>query len=325
MNRLEKVAVLLVSLGDDLAAELLRQLSSQDVAKVTQVMSRLGRVSEEAVATIQKEFCEALLSYRAPITGDGVKAQRILAKAFGSEEGARIHAVSPGLVPPVFAEAEDVSAKAIVSVLLRELPQTVSLILAHLSARKAGEIIALMPSNVRSEVLLRLASLGEVEQDVLIDVAEAFEKSLQAIRHRSSSSVGGMQKTAAILAQLAPKDRDEILAKMAEKDTALPEQLRGQMWTFLDLAKLRPKDFEILISKVEPRDIEIALRRCPDAIKQKFFAAMSKGRRESVEESLATSKPVPATDVERSQGRIAQKAQDLIKEGVLSDPAESYV
>lgn len=325
LSHTEKAAILLMSLGEDLAAELIHQLPPSDAKRILQTLSKLGRIDETVVTEIQKEFYELVSNYRPTHTGDVALTKRILAKAFQSDE---IHKFLDGVTTesfPSFQEAEHLDSKSLHQILEKELPQTVAVILAHLSPKKSGEVIAKFPPAEQSNILLRMASLQEVNQSFVAEIDAALSQSIEVLRQRSVTQIGGVDKTAALLATLNHQQREELLQKISEKQPELVAAIRAQLWTFDDLAKLQTSDIEKILRKVAVADLELALRKSSDILKARIFKCMSERRAQDLKETIALANPIALAKVEDAQRRIATLASQMIHDGEINDPSVEAV
>ena len=325
ISHTEKAAILLMSLGEDLAAELIHQLPTAEAKRILQTISQLGRIDENVVTEIQKEFYDLISNYRPTHTGDVALTRRILAKAFHTDD---IHKFLDGVTNDSFQsfnEAEHLDAKSLHQLLEKELPQTISVILAHLSPKKSGEVIAKFSAPEQSNILLRMASLQEVNQSYIAEIDAALTQSIDTLKQRSVTQIGGVDKTAALLATMNHQQREELLQKLAEKQPDLVASIRAQLWTFDDLVKLQTADIEKILRKVSAADLELALRKSSDILKARIFKCMSERRAQDLKETIALAKPVALAKVEDAQRRIATLASQMIHDGEINDPSEQAV
>lgn len=180
MSRTDKVAIVLISLGEDLASELIQKLPAADAKRVLQAISVIQNVDAECVLAVQEEFQSLLLSFKQSTQDGGDTARRIILKAFGTEAGSKFNDTLPHPIPACFQEAESVDSKTLWQILQIEHPQTIALILGHLSAKKAGELANQMPPVLRGDILSRLASLKEIDSNALDDIDSVLSKAIEA-------------------------------------------------------------------------------------------------------------------------------------------------
>jgi flagellar motor switch protein FliG len=322
MSRTDKVAILLISLGEDLAAELIQKLPQAEAKRVLQAISSMRNVDEKIIAGIQEEFQSLLLSFKQSIPQGTDAARRIIMKAFGPEQAAKFNEALPPALPQCFQEAESVDGKTLWQILRIEHPQTIALILGHLSAKKAGELAKEMPPLIRGDILARLAGLNEIDSSVLEDIDEILSKAINQAKHRSLHRIGGPGKAAAILAQMGSEQRKDLLEKLEGGAPALAAEVRSGLFTFDDIQKFDRRGMEKLLSVIPQSDLELALRRLSDDLANQFFSAMSARRAEQLRENIAAAKPSSVTKIDEAQRRIAALAAQLVENGDIRDPQD---
>lgn len=325
LSNIEKIAILLMSLGEDLASELIRKLPPSDAQKILHTLSRMGRVDQETTIEVQNEFQDLLTGHKSGLPDGASTARRIISRAFDAETGAKFAQSFPREIPQSFRDAELVDSKALWQILNKEHPQTVALILGHLSPKKSGEIVTHMHPSIRADILLRLATLNEIDPSVLDDIDEVLSKALEQARQRSTHRLGGPKKAADILTLLGTDQRRELLSQIESNSPELASEVRAGMFTFEDLHKLDRQDMEKLLRKMQPQDLEIALRKCPDSIANLFYSAMSERRAEQMRDDIAAAKPVSTAKIAEAQRRIAALAAELIAGGEIKDPMDEAV
>ncbi|MCX6124382.1 MAG: hypothetical protein NTV34_06485 [Proteobacteria bacterium] len=170
-----------------------------------------------------------------------------------------------------------------------------------------------------------MASLTEIDQETLDELAETFRESLDRVRRTNARAFGGIDKTAAILATMNSSDRDALMAGIAESQPQMAGMIQAQLWTFEDVARLDAQGMEVLLREVAPQDLEVALRRASDTLKARIFRAMSSRRAEQLKENIQLAKPVPVAKVDDAQRRIAAIAVELIANGTVQDPSVEAV
>ncbi len=323
---LEKVAILMLSLGEDLAGELLTQLPREQAQKIVQTLVRLQNVDHQTAKQIQAEFSSLLTqSSNQKLPNGSSFASRVIQSAFDQDVAAQVMAQLPKETAQCFRDAELIDSKQLFRLLSLEHPQTIALILAHLSAKKSGEVVSFMHPQTRGDILLRLATIQEADQKALHELEQTLSKIIAECRKSNSKQLGGPSKTAQILAFMNPEQRKQLLTEIETKSAALAEEVRAGLFTFEDIAKLDRLDVEKLLAKITPQDLELALRKCPESLAALFFSAMSERRAEQLKENIASTKPVQIAKVTEAQRKIAATASELIATGQLRDPLEEAV
>lgn len=325
MSRTDKVAILLISLGEDLASELIQKLPTAEAKRVLQAISGMKNVDAECIAAIQDEFQSLLLSFKPRSADGGEAARRIIKKAFDADDAAKFNRTLAPPLPACFEEAETVDGKTLWQILQIEHPQTIALILGHLSAKKSGEIASQMPPAVRADVLSRLANLKEIDASVLDDIDAVLSKAIEAAKLRNVQRIGGPRKMAEILAQMGAPQRKEILENLEGTAPTLAAEVRSGLFTFDDIQKFDKQGVEKLLSVVAPADLELALRRVNEPLALAIFGAMSERRAAQLRENIAAAKPTAVSKIEAAQQKIADLAVKLLESGDIRNPLDEVV
>lgn len=325
LSKVEKIAILLLSLGEDMASELLQKIPRDDASRILSAMSTMGRVDQATVTLVQTEFKDLINSLTTPTPDGAHTARRIIQKTFAADEASVILRSLPKPIPKAFRDAEHVDGKILWQILQKEHPQTIALILGYLSPQKAGEITKYMNKEIRGDVLVKLANITEVDPVLLDEIDEVLSNAIANAKRHSQLSLGGSKRAAEILTQLDPAQRQKVLSEIEGVSPELSSNIRAGMFTFEDIQKLSRADIEILLRSVDSSDLELALRRCSTQVSDAFFAAMSERRAEQVKDNISTTKPVAVIKIDDAQRRIAAKAAELIEKGTLMDPLEEAV
>ena len=325
LNPTEKAAILLISLGEELSAELLRQLPQSDAQRILSAAARMGRVDESTVSIVLSEFQTLLTSLKNPLLGGPDAAQKLLKSALaGHAIGSQLGQFAKG-APQSFRDAEHIAGKDLFKIIAGEHPQTVAVILAHLSPKHAGGVLHNFAEAQRTDILLRLAHMQQVDEDALQEIYEFLTRAIERYRQQSVRQIGGMDRTAAILAAMGSSERESLLQNLAERSAQTAETIRSQLFTFEDIARFDNSEIEKILRKVPGTDLELALRRASETLKQRFFASMSERKSEQIKDNIATAKPVPKTKVDEAQFKIVQIVTQMLAAGELRDPSEEVV
>ncbi len=325
MSRTDKVAILLISLGEDLASELLQKLPAAEAKRVLQAISGMKNLDAECIDAVQEEFQSLLVSFKARSPDGGETARRIISKTFDADDAAKFNSTLAPPLPPCFEEAETVDGKTLWQILQIEHPQTIALILGHLSAKKSGEIASQMPPGIRADILSRLANLREIDASVLDDIDAVLSKAIEAAKIRNVKRIGGPRKMAQILAQMGAPQRKEILENLEGSAPTLAAEVRSGLFTFDDIQKFDKQGIEKLLSVVSPADLELALRRVNGPLELAIFSAMSERRAAQLKENIAAAKPTAVSKIEFAQQKIAAIASELLESGDIRNPLDEVV
>lgn len=308
----EKVAAVLISLGEELAAEIFRHLNPQEVQRLSLAMSRLGRVSQEDVNMIFQEFLEVANKESKDIQGGTDVARRLLQHAF------KDHDMSQLIGRSRLEALDHVSPEQIASLIKDEIPQTQAVILAHIDARKSSQVIQLLPGKIRSQVLLRIAKLEPVNPDALDELNQSLlEKTKTLSTDANTLKKGGPEAVSKMLGKLDQDTAKKLLSELADKDPTLADEIRSKMFSFDDISRLADQDVLELIKRVDRGQLTIAMRKCSKETQTKIFRNLSERAAELLKEDSDALGPTRVKDVEEAQRRIVTLLLKMDEEGVI--------
>jgi flagellar motor switch protein FliG len=315
----QKAAILLVTLGDRLGGEIMKQLSDDEVRAVSKAIARLEKISPSQTESVLEEFCQSALSGGGGQGGFDF-AKRVLSNAFGPEGAKRIAEHLPKAGSHANKNIETLQ-KADPLQLSRfvegEHPQTIALIISHLSASQAAALLTSLPAATRSDVILRIAELDRVSPDVVARISVVITEKMKAIGEVKSEPHGGPRSVAEILNRMDSAMSDEILGAMQDQQT-LVDAIRHFMFVFEDLMLIDATAMKELVAKIDRKLLVIALKGTSDQLKNHFLQCMSQRGAEMLSEDMEAAGPVRIRDVETAQQQILTVVQQLEAEGVLS-------
>jgi flagellar motor switch protein FliG len=313
----QRAAILLVALGDKLGGEILKQLNDEEVKAVSKAIARLDKITPNQTESVLEEFSQAA---RSGARGGFDYAKRMLAHAFGPEGAKRIAEHLPRSGAQANKNIESLQ-KADPQQLCRfmegEHPQTIALILSHLSAAQAASLIANLPPALRSDVALRIAQLDKVSPDVVARVSLVISEKLRSVGELRMEAHGGPRSVAEILNRMDSAVSDEILTNMKEEQS-LVDAIRHYMFTFEDILLIDPAAMKEVVAKIDKKLLVVALKGTSDQLKDHFLQCMSQRGGEMLREDMEATGPVRIRDVEAAQQQILAVVQQLESEGVLS-------
>jgi flagellar motor switch protein FliG len=208
-----------------------------------------------------------------------------------------------------------------------EHPQTVAVILAHLESDQAGQVLAALPDAMRGDVALRLATMEDVQPDVLEELSQSLQETLLASKGLGGHSIGGAEVMADILTRMDKTNEGGIMAKIAEKSQTLADSIRALMFVFDDLIKVDDRGIQELMKEISKDDLPLALRGANPEVKEKFFKNMSSRAAEMLKEDMEAKGPVRVSDVEKAQQNLLKVCRKLEEEGriVIAGAGEELV
>lgn len=313
-----KAAVLLVMLGPEKAASVLKHLDESDVEQLTIEIANIGKVTDEEKRQVLSEFQE-IARAREMITQGGIEyAKEILQKAFGPEKAMKIieRLVSNLQVKP-FDFLRQADPLQLVNFLQSEHPQTIAVILSYLEPQLAGKILSALPEDLQVEVVKRIALLERTSPDVIRDIERNLERKLSGFVMQTFSQVGGVDTAAEIMNSIDRSSEKKIMEKLSYDSPDLAEEIRRRMFVFEDLVKLDDRSVQIILREIETRDLALALKGASEEVKQKIFKNISKRAAQLLQDELEYMGPVRLKDVEDAQQKIINVVRRLEEAGEI--------
>ncbi len=310
----QKAAILLRAIGEEAAAQVMKQLDPKEIKRLGTFMNGTAQISRDEEDAVMLDFQTASASGEVQFQGkEYIRA--VLIKALGPEKAARVIESMTRKSYPGLDAMKWVDVKTLVQMLKIEHAQTVAVILAHLESDQAGQVLAGLPEAMRGDVALRLATMEEVQPDVLEELSQSIQETLLASTGMGSQSLGGPEVMANILTRMDKTNEGGIMGKIAEKSQPLADAIRALMFVFDDLVKIDDRGLQELMKEISKDDLPLALRGANPEVKEKFFKNMSSRAAEMLKEDMESKGPVKVSDVERGQQNILKVCRKLEEEG----------
>jgi len=307
----EKAAIFLFSLGEELAAQFIKELSPEEIKRLSDYMNKV-EVSPERAKEVNKEIKQKL---SLPIKEkDFIK--NVISKAVGKREAEYIL----GEESDFFKRINETNPDILVNFLRHENPQTIAFIVSNLKPENASKILANLPNGVKTEVILRMAQLDTVSVDVIKSINEALEEEIFKKGISDVRQVGGLEKVAEILNRVEHSIQQSILEKIEKTNPDLASEIKKKMFVFEDLVNIEDRGMQMLLKHIKIEDLLLALKTASDALKDKIFKNVSERVSEMIKEELEIMGPVRLRDVEKAQQTIIETAKLLENEGKLVIP-----
>lgn len=310
----QKAAILLRAIGEESAAQVMKQLDPKEIKRLGTFMNGTAQISRDEEDAVISDFQAASSSGEVQFQGkEFIKS--VLIKALGPEKAARIIESMTRKCYPGLDAMRWVDVKTLVQMLKIEHAQTVAVILAHLESDQAGQVLAGLPEAMRGDVALRLATMEEVQPDVLEELSQSIQETLLASTGMGSQSLGGPEVMAEILTRMDKTNEGSIMVRIAEKSQPLADAIRALMFVFDDLVKVDDRGVQELMKEISKDDLPLALRGANPEVKEKFFKNMSSRAAEMLREDMEAKGPVKVSDIERAQQNILKVCRKLEEEG----------
>ena len=312
----QKAAILLLSFGEDISAEIFKHLNEFEIRKIGMAMSRLGRLDETVVDEIILEFYGILQQNKQFFYGGSDFTKKVLGSAFkGGEAEGLIDQLSHASA--TFDSLSLIDPRTLAGFIRNEHPQTIALILAHLDPPRFSETMKLLPENLRVEILFRVANLDSVAPEIIDEVDDVLRQEVQALGSFSTDKLGGPESVANMLNVMDKATEEELLDGLDERDPDLAEQIRLLMFVFDDLAKLDARSAQELVKSVPQDKWKVALKTAGDPVKDLIFKNMSERASQMLKEDIEAMGAVKLSDVEAVQYEILTICRKLEEEGKI--------
>jgi flagellar motor switch protein FliG len=315
----DKAALLLLSLGEVNAGEILKRLDDKEVQILGRRISTLDVVPTKQLATILDEFYRMMEAPEALVVrGDQFFKNTISRTMDMKRQQDLIDNLDLDTSPEFFQKIKKLDSRTVASYLRNEHPQTVALVLAHLERPQAGAVLSQFPENLQMEVVRRIANLDQVSPAIIEEIDNALKDEISLVEEVGGRAIGGAQSVAEILNQMERSVETAILKRLEEEDyEALAEDIRRYMFTFEDLLGVEDRGVMSLLKEVNTQELALALKAASNELREKFFRNMSTRAAEMLREELEIMGPARLRDVEAAQQKIIQTAKRLEAEGQM--------
>jgi flagellar motor switch protein FliG len=328
---IQKAAKLLIALGDEVSALVLRKLSEDEAQRLTQEIAAMHRVQPEESQSVLEEFRQTVHARQFAASGGLDYAKKLLIEAYGPEVGKRLMSeVIRGMNNEIasFDSLQKADPQQLGKFLNQESPQTVALILSRLLPSQAAAVLQALPPAMRSEAIMRMANLEQISPDTIRKIATVIGKKLKDVGEVSMQSFGGVRAVADLLNRMESGLTDEIMTQIADEDQVLGDSIRQLMFVFEDLAMVDQNGMRILLGKVDRKVLTVALKGTTAELKEHFLKCMSQRAAEMLKEDMVALGPIRIKEVEAAQQQIIATVRQLQAEGTLNvagSSGEQYV
>ena len=311
----EKAAVFLLSLGESEASQIFKKLTDMEIKKIAAVMAQFDKVAPEVADAIAEEFVGRVENKDSlNVRGDNF-FKSVVGTAFDKKDADKIFRFLEGEEEGrPFQWSHDVDAGVIKEQIAGEHPQTIAMILAHLPAEKAAEVLSALPEDKKGDIAIRIVKLGQVPMEVIREVDKTLRMELSQVKS-SNTEIGGVDAVVDILNSLDRASEDIIMETIEEDHNEMANEIREKMFVFEDLAKVDDRGMREILKKVENQQLALAMKTATEEMKQKILGNLSQRAAEMLMEDLEVMGPVRLAEVEEAQQAIIRAAKELEAEG----------
>jgi flagellar motor switch protein FliG len=318
-NGVEKAAILLLTLGESEAAQILKHMGAKDVQRVGAAMAALSNVTREQVNAVLGEFTTSVERQTSLGVGSDEFVRKVLVEALGEDKASGlIDRIRVGGERKGLEQLKWMDSRAVAELVRHEHPQIISIVLAYLEPDQAAEVLSALPENMRPDLVMRVASLEGVRPSALSELDEIMEKQFAGGNAAKTSALGGLKVAANIMNVVEASKSQTILAEIAKADGDLQNKIQDLMFVFDDLVAVDDRGMQELLRQVPSDQLLLALKGADDDLKAKVFKNMSQRAAETLKEDLESRGPVKLSDVETAQKEILAAARKLAEAGTIS-------
>ncbi len=316
----ERAAVLLLTLGEEAAAEIMKHMSPKEVQKVGEAMASLNHVPKDTVGEVLETFCDALDEETSLGVGNEEYLRRVLVNALGQDKaGSLIDRILMGRHSKGLEALKWMEPRAVAEIIRLEHPQIIAIVLSYLDPDQAAEVLAALPERMRPDIVMRIASLDGIQPSAIHELDEILEKQFSGgTSNVRSSSVGGVKTAANILNFMDSALEAQIMDQIRENDAEMGQEIQDFMFVFDNLVDVDDRGIQALLREVSSETLIVALKGADEAVKEKIFKNMSKRASEMLRDDLEAKGPVKVSEVEAAQKEILAIARRMAESGEIS-------
>ncbi len=315
---LEDAAILMMSLGEEEAAEVFKHLAPKEVQRLGETIARMKAIPREKVEGVLEKFTAEAGDQSMLVSDTDEYVKAVLRKALGEDKAnLLIDRILQGSDVTGIESLKWMDAGSVAELLRNEHPQIVAAILVHLDFEQSSSVLKCFTERQRNEVLVRIATLDGIQPSALKDLNEVMSKVLAGGDKLRKASLGGVKTAAEILNMLGTSIETSVLDYIREADNELAQKIMDNMFTFDDLVKLDDKGIQSLLREVQSESLVIALKGATPELREKIFKNMSTRAAESLREDLEGRGPVRLSEVEAEQKELLKTVRRLADEGQI--------
>lgn len=314
----QRAAIFLLGVGEQGAASIMRHMAPKEVQRVGEAMAGLADVSNEQIASVVQEFSDKVHQVSPIGIGASDFTRRVMVEALGENRArSMLSKVMHGKTSTGMEALKWMDAGALAGLIKQEHPQVIAVVLVSLEGDHAAQVISLLPPEVKTDVMLRIARLDTIDPAALQELDRVLEKQLGDSQEFPPTSVNGMTSAAAILNSLDSTAEAELLDAVKAVDGDLGEKIHELMFVFENLLLVNDRGMQRLIREISVDSLTIALKGVDEDVKDKFLNNMSSRAAEMLKEDLEAKGPVKLSEVEEAQKEILGVATQLADDGEI--------
>jgi len=328
MEGSERAAVLLMSLGEDEAAQVMKHMNAREVQKVGAAMATLSNISTEQASSVLDDFIEEAGEQTSLGVGADEYLRKTLVNALGEDKAnSLMDRIVVGGSTKGLDALKWMDARAVAEVIRLEHPQIIAIVLSHLDSDQAAEVLSQLSDRIRPDVIMRIATLDGIQPSAIKELDAIMEKQFSGNSNIKSSEVGGAKVAADMLNYLDSSDEETIMEMVREHDEVLGDRIQELMFVFDNLAEIDDRGIQQLLREVASDQLSTAMKGASPEVQDKVYRNMSRRASEMLKEDIEAMGPVRLSDVESAQKEILATARAMADSGriQLGGKGDEYV
>jgi flagellar motor switch protein FliG len=324
LSRQQKLAIFLIVIGPEAAAEVLRQFGDSEIELICREMSAFTVVPAEVQRLSLEEFSPLVARSAGSALGGLSYAQRTLAIAKGDRKASTmVSRIGAGTAVDEIKDISEMDARQIFNLVKDEQPQTISFLLSYLDSLKSAEVFGMLNPELREEVIERLGTIESTSLEFVGKIAQRLGKHHDTRTRPAFHSSGGVRVVADLLKLLDKETSKNLLARLEERNGPLGTAIRKKLFSFEDINRLQPADLQRVMREVDSSSLAIAMKTASETLRERIYGSISKRAAESLKEEIEMLGRVRAREIEAAQDGVIQAVRRLEQEGQISLEADA--
>jgi flagellar motor switch protein FliG len=318
LSPVDKAAIVLYSLGEEAATEVMKFLQHDDVRQISKSMTHMANISSKIIDTVMDDFYKMVSNEEGTIVTIAEDYVRnVITNVFGEKTADRmLESITLQEDSSYLEIFRSLDMRVLGEFVRNEHPQTVALILSQLLPEESGEVLSTLPEALQLEVIERLAKLENVSPEMLRDVAHVLESEIKTAQ-TATRKIGGIKSISEMLNNMDRQKSSEILSRIEEHDPEMVEEIRQNMFIFEDLSKIDDKGIQEILKEISSDILARSMKTSSDVIREKIFKNMSERASVMLQEDIEDLGPTRLADIEKAQNEIVKVAMKLADEGKI--------
>ncbi len=308
----EKAAIILIAMGKEMSAQIMRHLSDPEIEKLTTEIAKVENIDSKTEMAVLNEFYSLLKASEYILEGGVTYAKDLLEESLGKTRAdAIMKKITEELNPTGFSLLKDVDPIHLLEFIRNEHPQTIALILSQLNPAQASSVLSQLPEDVQTDVAMRIATMEKISPEIIHEIESVLDVHLKEVISGNLSASGGIKAVASILNLVDRSTEKSIVSNMEMENPELASSIKNLMFVFEDILILDDKSIQLILKEVDTKELAIALKAASDELKEKLFKNVSERVEQMINEEMEYAGPLRLSVVEESQQRIVEIVRRL--------------